>query len=236
MTILVFLVSLCGSMLLGVPVAFALIVCGLALMLYMGIFDSQIVAQNLILGADNFQLLAVPFFLLAGELMNAGGLSKRIINFAMSFCGHIHGGLGYVTIFAAIIMASLSGSAAADTAALAAILIPMMREAGYNVPRAAGLMSAGGIIAPVIPPSIGFIVDDYYPLKVFVSPYSARILTGLTARLKSRGYYVLLYPMDIGEDMNNVELLLRSGRLDGIVVRLVRDPPETDALLGVTKQ
>lgn len=94
MTILVFLVSLCGAMLLGVPVAFALIVCGLALMLHMGIFDSQIVAQNMILGADNFQLLAVPFFLLAGELMNAGGLSNRIINFAMSFCGHIHGGLG----------------------------------------------------------------------------------------------------------------------------------------------
>jgi DNA-binding LacI/PurR family transcriptional regulator len=81
--------------------------------------------------------------------------------------------------------------------------------------------------------TIGFIVDDYYSLDVFVSTYSARILTGLTARLKSRGYYVLLYPMDIGEDMSGVELLLRSGRLDGIVVRLVQDPPETDALLGV---
>ncbi len=81
--------------------------------------------------------------------------------------------------------------------------------------------------------TIGFIIDDYYSLDVFVSTYSARILTGLTARLKSRGYYVLLYPMDIGEDMSSVELLLRSGRLDGIVVRLVQDPPETDALLGV---
>ncbi|HMR30290.1 MAG TPA: TRAP transporter large permease subunit [Geminicoccaceae bacterium] len=179
MTILVFLVSLCGSMLLGVPVAFALIVCGLALMLYMGIFDSQIVAQNLILGADNFQLLAVPFFLLAGELMNAGGLSKRIINFAMSFCGHIHGGLGYVTIFAAIIMASLSGSAAADTAALAAILIPMMREAGYNVPRAAGLMSAGGIIAPVIPPSIGFIVFGVAANVSITQLFLAGVVPGL---------------------------------------------------------
>jgi tripartite ATP-independent transporter DctM subunit len=100
----------------------------------------------------------VPFFLLAGELMNAGGLSKRIVNFAVSFVGHIHGGLGYVAIFASIIMASLSGSAAADTAAIAAILIPMMRSAGYNVPRSAGLIAAGGIIAPVIPPSIGFII------------------------------------------------------------------------------
>jgi DNA-binding LacI/PurR family transcriptional regulator len=81
--------------------------------------------------------------------------------------------------------------------------------------------------------TIGFIVDDYYSLDVFVSPYSAKILTGLTAQLKSRGYYVLLYPMDIGEDMSDIELLLRSGRLDGIVVRLVQDPPETDALLEV---
>jgi len=158
MTVAVFLVSLCGAMALGMPVAFALIVCGLALMLSMGIFDSQIVALKLIEGADNFQLLAVPFFLLAGELMNAGGLSKRIVNFAISLVGHIHGGLGYVAIFGAIIMAALSGSAAADTAALASILIPMMRDAGYDVPRSAGLIAAGGIIAPVIPPSIGFII------------------------------------------------------------------------------
>jgi tripartite ATP-independent transporter DctM subunit len=157
-TVAVFLISLCGAMAIGMPVAFALVTCGLALMLHMGIFDSQIVSLKLIEGADNFQLLAVPFFLLAGELMNAGGLSKRIVNFAVSLVGHIHGGLGYVAIFASIIMASLSGSAAADTAALAAILIPMMRDAGYNVPRAAGLIASGGIIAPVIPPSIGFIV------------------------------------------------------------------------------
>jgi tripartite ATP-independent transporter DctM subunit len=145
-------------MALGMPIAFALIVCALALMLWLGNFDSQIVAQNMIIGADNFQLLAVPFFLLAGELMNVGGLSKRIVNFALSCLGHIHGGLGYVAIVAALILAALSGSAAADTAALAAILIPMMRDAGYNIPRAAGLIAAGGIIAPVIPPSIGFII------------------------------------------------------------------------------
>jgi tripartite ATP-independent transporter DctM subunit len=145
-------------MALGMPIAFALIVCALALMLWLGNFDSQIVAQNMIIGADNFQLLAVPFFLLAGELMNVGGLSKRIVNFALACLGHIHGGLGYVAIVAALILAALSGSAAADTAALAAILIPMMRNAGYNIPRAAGLIAAGGIIAPVIPPSIGFII------------------------------------------------------------------------------
>ncbi len=135
MTVTIFLVSLCGAMALGMPIAFALIVCAVCLMLWLGVFDTQIIAQNMIIGADSFQLLAIPFFLLAGELMNAGGLSKRIVNFALSLVGHLHGGLGYVAIFAAIIMASLSGSAAADTAALASILLPMMRSAGYDVGR-----------------------------------------------------------------------------------------------------
>jgi tripartite ATP-independent transporter DctM subunit len=164
MTVLVFIIALCGAMALGMPCAFALIVCGMALMGWMvaiGIypaFDAQVIAQKLLDGADSFILLAIPFFMLAGELMNAGGLSKRIVNFAMALIGHRHGGLGYVAIIAAVIMASLSGSAAADTAALAAILIPMMRDAGYNVPRSAGLIASGGIIAPVIPPSIGFVI------------------------------------------------------------------------------
>jgi tripartite ATP-independent transporter DctM subunit len=158
MTIVVFLVSLLGSMAIGVPVAFALIFCGIALMTYGGIFDTQIVSQRMISGADTFTLLAIPFFLLAGEIMNAGGLSRRIVEFAIACVGHIRGGLGIVAIVAAIIMASISGSAAADTAALASILIPMMRDAGYNVPRAAGLMAAGGVIAPVIPPSIAYII------------------------------------------------------------------------------
>ncbi|WP_062762380.1 TRAP transporter large permease [Falsirhodobacter sp. alg1] len=158
MTLLVFIVSLLGSMSIGVPVAFALIFCGVTLMSYMGMFNTQIIAQNMLVGADTFTLLAIPFFILAGELMNAGGLSKRIIEFAITCVGHIRGGLGLVAIIAAIIMASISGSAAADTAALAAILIPMMAKAGYNLPRSAGLIAAGGVIAPVIPPSMAFII------------------------------------------------------------------------------
>ncbi|WP_435168387.1 TRAP transporter large permease [Falsirhodobacter sp. 1013] len=158
MTLLVFIVSLLGSMAVGVPVAFALIFCGVVLMSWMGMFNTQIIAQNMLIGADTFTLLAIPFFILAGELMNAGGLSKRIIEFAISCVGHIRGGLGLVAIIAAVIMASISGSAAADTAALAAILIPMMARAGYNVPRSAGLIAAGGVIAPVIPPSMAFII------------------------------------------------------------------------------
>jgi len=158
MTITIFLVSLIGAMALGVPIAFSLLACGIALMWHMDMFDAQILAQNLMEGANSFPLLAVPFFMLAGEVMNAGGLSRRIVNFAMALVGHIKGGLGYVTIMAAVIMAALSGSAVADAAALASLLMPMMVAAGHDRARSAGLIASAGIIAPVIPPSIGFVI------------------------------------------------------------------------------
>ncbi|URM33498.1 TRAP transporter large permease subunit [Cytobacillus firmus] len=154
----VFLGSLFGSLTLGVPIAFALLASGVMLMLVMGTFDSQIVAQNLINGANNFSLMAIPFFVLAGELMNAGGISKRIVDFSMALVGHIRGGLGFVAIIASILFAGLSGSAVADTAALGAILIPMMIAKGYNVNTSTGIICASGIIAPVIPPSIPMIL------------------------------------------------------------------------------
>ncbi|MDR6869343.1 tripartite ATP-independent transporter DctM subunit [Bosea sp. BE125] len=158
MTVVVFTTSLLGAMALGMPIAFALLVCAVALMLMQGNIDTAILSQKLIEGADSFPLLAIPFFMLAGELMNAGGISRRIVVFALTFVGHLRGGLGFVAIFASVVMAAISGSAAADAAAIGALLIPMMRQAGYNVPRAAGLIAAGGVIAPVIPPSIGLIV------------------------------------------------------------------------------
>jgi len=178
-TIGIFLASLLGAMALGMPIAFALLICGLALMTYMDIFDTQILAQNLINGADNFPLLAVPFFILAGELMNTGGLSRKIIEIAMALVGHIKGGLGYVAIVAAIILASLSGSAVADTAALAALLVPMMKNAGYDVNRSCGLIAAGGIIAPVIPPSIGFIIFGVAANVSITKLFLAGIVPGL---------------------------------------------------------
>jgi tripartite ATP-independent transporter DctM subunit len=158
MTITIFLGSLLAAMALGVPIAFSLLLCGAALMWHLNMFDAQILAQNLMEGANSFPLLAVPFFMLAGEVMNAGGLSRRIVNFAMALVGHIKGGLGYVTIVAAVIMASLSGSAVADAAALTALLLPMMVAAGHDRARSAGLIASAGIIAPIIPPSIGFVI------------------------------------------------------------------------------
>ncbi|MFN3506741.1 MAG: TRAP transporter large permease [Allorhizobium sp.] len=179
MTLVVFITSLLGAMAIGVPVAFALMFCGVTLMWYMGMFNSQIIAQNMIAGADTFTLLAIPFFVLAGELMNSGGLSRRIIEFAIACVGHIRGGLGIVAIMAAVIMASISGSAAADTAALAAILIPMMAKAGYNVPRSAGLIASGGIIAPVIPPSMAFIVFGVAANVSITQLFMAGIVPGM---------------------------------------------------------
>jgi tripartite ATP-independent transporter DctM subunit len=158
MTIAVFLCSLLGAMALGIPIAFSLLLCGAALMWHLDMFDAQILAQNLIEGSNSFPLLAVPFFMLAGEVMNAGGLSRRIVNFALSLVGHVRGGLGYVAIVAALLMAALSGSAVADAAALSALLLPMMVAAGHDKGRSAGLLSAASIIAPVIPPSIGFVI------------------------------------------------------------------------------
>ena len=158
MTLFVFIGSLLLAMALGVPIAFSLLICGVALMVHLNMFDAQILAQNLIEGSNSFPLLAVPFFMLAGEIMNAGGLSRRIVNFAVACVGHIKGGLGYVTIMAAVIMAALSGSAVADAAALASLLLPMMVAAGHDRARSAGLIASAGIIAPVIPPSIGFVI------------------------------------------------------------------------------
>jgi tripartite ATP-independent transporter DctM subunit len=153
MTITIFITALLGSMALGMPIAFALMACGLALMWHLDMLDAQIIAQNLINGADSFPLMAVPFFMLAGTTMNAGGLSKRIIKVAVTLVGHIPGGLGYVVIIASCILASLSGSAAADAAAMSALLFPMMVKYGYDPKMSVGLISTGSIIGPMVPPS-----------------------------------------------------------------------------------
>ena len=158
MIIAVFLVSLLLAMAIGMPISFALLASGVALMWQLDLFDAQILIQNLIGGADSFPLLAVPFFMLAGEVMNTGGLSKRIVNFAMALVGHIRGGLGYVTIIAACLLSALSGSAVADAAALTALLLPMMVKAGHDKARSGGLIAACGVIGPIIPPSIGFVI------------------------------------------------------------------------------
>lgn len=179
MTILVFIGSLLAAMALGIPIAFALLASGVALMWHLGLFDPQILAQNLIGGADSFPLLAVPFFMLAGEIMNAGGLSRRIVNLALALVGHVKGGLGYVTILAGCLLSALSGSAVADAAALTALLLPMMVKAGHDKARAGGLIAATGVIGPVIPPSIGLVIFGVAANVSISKLFMAAIVPGL---------------------------------------------------------
>ena len=183
MTIVIFLGSLLAAMAIGIPISFSLLLCGAALMWHLNMFDAQILAQNVINGADSFPLLAVPFFMLAGEVMNAGGLSRRIVNFAMTLVGHIKGGLGYVAIVAAVMLAALSGSAVADAAALSALLLPMMVAAGHDKARSAGLLASASIIAPIIPPSIGFVIFGVAANVSISKLFMAGIFPGLMLAL-----------------------------------------------------
>ena len=142
----------------GMNMAMALVLTGAGMAWVLDFWDTQLLAQNLVAGVDSFPLLAVPFFILAGELMNTGGISRRIITMAQAWVGHIPGGLGYVAIAAAIMLSAMSGSALADAAALATIVLPMMRKNGYPLAASAGLIAAGGVIGPIIPPSMAFVI------------------------------------------------------------------------------
>lgn len=184
MILTVFLVVLLGLIALGMPIAFALIISAIVMMFQLDFYDTQLLAQNMLSGANSFTLMAVPLFMLAGELMNAGGISRRIVHLANTFVGHIQGGLGYVAIFASVLLASLSGSAVADAAALGSLLIPMLREKGYEAGQASGLIAAGGIIAPIIPPSISFIIfgvaTNVSITKLFFAGIAPGLMMGLT--------------------------------------------------------
>ena len=183
MAILIFVSVLLVSIILGVPIAFSLLFTSLALMVYLDMFNLQIIAEVAMNGADSFTMLAIPFFVLAGEIMNVGGLSARIVDLPLKLFGHKPGGLGYVAVIAAVIMASLSGSAVADTAAVAALMVPMMTRAGYPLGTSSGLISAGGIMAPIIPPSLPFIIfgvaSNVSITKLFFAGIAPGLLMGL---------------------------------------------------------
>ena len=156
--VIVFLLTLAITIPLGVPIAFVLILCAITLMQFLGQTDMTIITQNMIMGANNAALMAIPFFMLAGEVMSRGGLSQRIVDFAKIVVGRFRGGLGYAAILASMIFSGLSGSPVADAAALGGIMIPLMVKNGYSKERSTGLLCSGAVIAPIIPPSIPMIV------------------------------------------------------------------------------
>lgn len=158
MTMLVLLVLFLGLMLLGAPIAVSMALSSAVTFLTTTSVPIQIVAQRLQYGVDSFSQLAIPFFILAGELMNHGGISKRIIKFSGTLVGHIRGGLGQVMIMAAMLLAGVSGSAYADASMLGTMLLPEMKKRDYPIDTCTVILAAGSTIGPIIPPSIQLVI------------------------------------------------------------------------------
>ncbi len=172
----------------GVPFAFALAVCVTAAIFVTGM-DPMLLPQTLVAGTQSFSLLAIPFFMLAGEVMSAGGLSRRLVNVADVFVRHLPGGLGLVTILAALVFAAVSGSAPATTAAIGAVMIPAMAERGYSKAYATALSVSAGVLAPLIPPSIAFVIWGVIAEQSIAKLFLSGVLPGL---LMAAGMVVLV--------------------------------------------
>lgn len=179
----VFLITLFALLIIGVPIAFTLLLVAAMMLFYINNYDSQLIAQAVIYGTNSFTLLAIPFFILAGEIMSQGGISQRIVDFVASLVGHVRGGLGYVVIIASVIFAGLSGSAVADAAALGAILIPMMIKMGYDRATSVALVCASALIAPIIPPSVPLILFGVAGQASIGRLFMAGIVPGLILAL-----------------------------------------------------
>ncbi|MBN1333744.1 MAG: TRAP transporter large permease [Synergistales bacterium] len=142
----------------GMPIAIALGLTGILIASLQGIFNPVLLGHVMYQGVDHFSLLAVPFFMLAGTLMEAGGISRRLMDFSFALVGRMRGGLAQVAVVLSMLFAGLSGSAVADTAAVGSLIIPSMREKGYREGFSAALIAAGGAIGPIIPPSIPMVI------------------------------------------------------------------------------
>lgn len=150
----VFMITLAA----GIPVAFSLALTSLVVLLFIGDVPLHLIPQRMFTGMDSFPLMAVPFFILAGELMNSAGITQRIVRFSTALVGHIRGGLAHVNIVASMFFAGISGSAVADTAALGSILIPAMEKDGYDTTFSAAVTASSSVIGPIIPPSIPVVI------------------------------------------------------------------------------
>ena len=147
-----------ASLIIGVPIAFVMGIASLAVLLADGSFPLLVVPQRMFNGLDSFPLMAVPFFILAADLMTAGRITAALLRFSQALVGHIRGGMGHVNVLISVFFAGISGSALADAAGPSAIAMRMMARAGYPLPYAAALSAATATIGPVIPPSIIMVI------------------------------------------------------------------------------
>ncbi len=145
-------------MLLGVPVAIAMAASSLLYILVSGVTPDVTLAQRMIAGVESFPLLAVPFFILAGNLMNIAGVTGRIYTFAVALVGWMRGGLGHVNIIGSVIFSGMSGTAIADAAGLGTIEIKAMKDHGYSTEFSVGVTAASATLGPIIPPSLPFVI------------------------------------------------------------------------------
>jgi tripartite ATP-independent transporter DctM subunit len=152
------LVVFVAGLVLGLPVALTMGLAGTAAIVVGGDYPLLVIAQQLFNGINSFPLMAVPFFILAAELMTAGGLTTSLLRFADHLVGHIRGGLGHVNVLSSMLFAGISGSALADAAGPGAVAMRMMRGAGYHAPYAGALSAATATIGPIIPPSILMVI------------------------------------------------------------------------------
>ena len=171
-------------LLIGMPVFFAMLVAPGTLIYAEGMErDVPLLFRNIYNGLDSFPLMAIPFFMLAGELMNRGGITLRLVEFSQSLIGHVRGGLAHVNIMSSMLFAGLSGSAVADTSALGSMLIPAMEKNGYSRKFATAITAASSVIGPIIPPS-GIMIIYAYTMEVSVAAlFAAGIVPGLLVGL-----------------------------------------------------
>jgi len=146
------------SVFLGMPVAFSMMFAGIIAIIGIGGISLLLVPQKLFLSLNSFPMMAVPFFILAGQIMNTGGITRRLVNLSKALIGHFRGGLAQVNILTSMLFAGISGSASADAAAIGAVLIPAMVEDGYDRPFSVGVTASSACIGPIIPPSIVMVI------------------------------------------------------------------------------
>lgn len=182
--VVVLIASIFGLMLIGVPIGFAIITGSvITIATMMPAADLMIVPQQVFGGIDSFSLLAIPCFLLAGSLMAAGGMTVRLLDFANAIFGRFRGGLAMSNVLSATFFAGISGSAVADTSALGRILIPAMIREGYQPAFCAAVTAAANVLAPIIPPSIAFIVVGVLTNQSITRLFLAGVMIGFVYSL-----------------------------------------------------